>query len=585
MVTNNSSIQFKFIISALITWLLFFSSASYAVNITVRTSQNPVALDDTFHLVYEADSSVDGDPNFDPLTKNFDILNSSQSTNMRLINGNYSLKKTWDLVLSAKDIGKFTLPSIAFGKDRSPSILITVKNSVTPNSTLPNGQASIPAKIFLEASVDNKSAYIQGQIIYSIRLLRTVGITSASLSEPTTSDPDAIIQKLGEDNNYQTTRHGTRYDVIERRYVIYPQHSGQLRIKPVTFEGRVSLTQPRTIFDQFNMIGQLKRLRSRAVTIKIKPRPVNIKASNWLPASQLKLVDDWSANIKQLKTGEPVTRTVTIIAQGQMGSLLPDIKFADINHLKQYPDKAITTDKPGNDGMTGARQIKVALIPARPGDYVLPAIKLPWWNTRTNKAEIATLPPVTLHVSGTATLPAQSQPPAQSVNTPTPVSAHTPAITAVKSMAENSSFWQWVSLALATGWLLTLIYLFVSRTRATPVRRKIKPETPASGPLEKAVFKACKNSQPETIKNALLSWAQRRWPEKHITSLTQLAQQCPANLRDEIEKLNTILYKPTQRSPGFDSKALAKAFKQCKTRRGKSTQKNETVLEPLYKGS
>ncbi len=76
----------------------------------------------------KADSNVD-DPDFSALTQNFDILNSSQSTNMRSINGNWSLKKSWDLALISKAAGIFTIPPIPFGNDMSPSLRITVKHS------------------------------------------------------------------------------------------------------------------------------------------------------------------------------------------------------------------------------------------------------------------------------------------------------------------------------------------------------------------------------------------------------------------------------------------------------------------------
>ena len=67
--------------------LLFTSHTVMAANITVRLSHNPVSLDESFHLIYEADSSVDGDPDFSILTKSFEILSSNQSTNMRSVNG------------------------------------------------------------------------------------------------------------------------------------------------------------------------------------------------------------------------------------------------------------------------------------------------------------------------------------------------------------------------------------------------------------------------------------------------------------------------------------------------------------------
>ncbi len=585
MVTRTLTNRIINLLSVLISITLFvYSSQTFAVNITVKASHNPVSLDDSFHLVYEADSNVDGHPDFSPLEKNFDILNSSQSTNMRLINGHYSLKKAWDLVLIARNIGHFTIPSISFGKDKSPSIRLTIKNSVTSSSTLPNGQASIPAKIFLESSVNKKTAWIQAQIIYSVRLLRTVGITGASLSQPTTSDPDAIIQKLGADTTYQTRRKGIQYEVIERRYVIYPQHSGKLTIKPVTFEGQIDSMQPRSIFDQFQMSGRLKRLRSPSVTVQVKPEPAKTNTQDWLPAGKLKLTENWSSDINHVKTGEPITRTISIVAQGQTGTSLPNLNFSRILHLQQYPDKATTSNQQNTVGIIGTKQIKVALIPAKPGNYVLPEIKLPWWNTHTNKAEVAILPAITLHVTGAITQiappvtpPGNTQPTSRKVSTMPASTGYIPG---------DSRVWQGISLTLALGWIITLIYLFTTRSHEHSDSNNIKPKVAALPPLGKAVLQACNRNHPEAIKNALLAWAQIRWPDQTITSLSQLAQQCPMQLRQEIEQLNKALYNSTTRQAGLSEmhiNALVTTFKQYKKEKRETRQTGEVVLEPLYK--
>jgi len=584
---------------ALLLMLVFtlYSNISWAANITVSTSANPVSLDDSFHLIYEADSSVDDDPDFDPISKHFDILSSSQSTSMRLVNGTYGLKKKWDIALIAKDIGDFTIPSISFGADKSPAIRITITNSVTPNSSLPNGQASIPAKLFVESSVNVKQAHVQQEIVLSIRLLRTVSIIGASLSEPTTSDADAIIQRLGEDNRYQTTRNGIRYNVFERRYVIYPQHSGKLTINPVTFEGRVNANQPRTIFDQFRITGQLKRSRTKAITLNILAKPANITTQDWLPARQLQLVEDWSGDITKAKTGEPVTRTITIVAKGLSAVQLPDLHFDDIAGIKQYPDKPITTDKPGNDGITSAKQIKIALIPARAGKYVLPEIKLPWWNTKTHKVETATIPATTLSVSGAVAQSPQVKRPiptaAETVNDTTNKTPTPPPLT----VTNNEQPWKWLSIALAVGWLLTIIYmLFVaSKKQSLPVN--VSQHTMQSlGSVEKLVLQACKVArkqgkqmnieQLENIKKALLDWAQVRWPNQHITSLTQLASYCSSELAQALQQLNQVLYNHDSNQAenlSHNVEALSTAFKTFKSDKNTTAINENSPLEPLYK--
>ena len=578
MVTGKSSIT-----CALIFISVFFSTVLQAANITVTTSRNPVALDDSFHLIYEADSSVDDDPDFSTIGKNFDILSSSQSTNMRSINGSWSLKKTWNLSVIAKDIGKFIIPAINFGSDISPAIRITVTSSTSPNSVSPDGQATVPAKIFLESSIDKKTGWVQSQYIYTIRLLRTVSIASASLTEPVSSDPDAIIEKISEDN-YQTTRNGIRYDVIERRYAVFPQKSGQLKINPVTFEGRINATQPRTIFDQFRMSGQLKRLRSKAVSTTVKAAPATINLQDWLPAAELQLIEEWSDDIQNIKTGDPITRTITIAARGLTAVQLPDLSFAEIDGLKQYPDKAVIENRAESTGITGLKQIKIALIPTAAGSYTIPEIKLQWWNTKTNKKEIATIPEKVLTAIGSAntniittTEPVQTEPLQGEMETIDNQKQTLPL------SAENKTYWQWSTLAFALAWLLTLTLLLKkSRTLKTSDKNKIKAHSLSLSSAISAVNKYAKNKDAENTRSALIEWARAVYMDDTITSLSQITEHCSTQLAVEIRHLNETLY--SSEKPSWAGKKLLAVFNSETSLNNKQAEKKPAALKPLYNG-
>ncbi len=561
------------------------TSAAQAANITVKTSRNPVAMDSTFHLVYEADSSVDDDPDFSPIYKDFDVLSSSQSTNMRSINGNWSLKKTWQLTLFAKGTGRFTIPAINFGKDISPAIQLTVTDGSSPRGSSPKQkqQATIPAKIFLEGTIDKKIGWIQSQFIYTVRLLRTVNIIGASLSEPQTSDADAIIHKISEDQ-YQTTRQGIRYEVIERVYAIFPQKSGTLIIKPVTFEGRINATQPRTIFDQFRLSGQLKRLRNKAIEITVKAAPKTINLQNWLPASDVQLIDEWSNDIQNIKAGEPVTRTILIAAEGLTGVQLPDLQFEDIKGLKQYADKPIIEDKQSNTGITGYKQIKVALIPARAGTYTLPEIKLQWWNTKTNKKAFATLPETIITAiadinADSTTNIATTSPTATNkipLNENTPTDNKTALPVTIVSGSHN--YWKGLTALFAFAWLVTLILLFKkSKTGDKKDNNQTKHSITAA---TNTVIKNAKKNDPGKTRTALITWAQLNYNNKQLNNLTQISQQCSNKLSQQIRQLNQALYSPEK--PSWNGMKLLTVFKNELSLINKKPHQQASALKPLY---
>jgi hypothetical protein len=558
--------------------LLISSQALAAANITARLSHSPVSIDESFHLIFEADSNVDDDPDFSVLSKDFEILSSSQSTNMRSINGSWSLKKSWDLTLISKRAGIFTIPPVPFGKDSSPAIRVSVKSSTSNNAQDSSGKDAF----FVEVSTDRKSAWVQSEIIYTVRLLTSIPINRPTLSEPETSDPDAIIEKLGQIANYQKMINGVPYSVSELRFAVYPQHSGTLTFKPMVFEGRISSgRRSSSLFDQFMQSGTLKRLRSKSVSVTIKPRPANIPANAWLPAEQVTVDEEWSEDVTQLRTGEPVTRTLTIKATGLTGEQLNDPEFIDVSGIKQYPDKAVVENQRKRDGITGSRQIKVAMIPAQAGRYVIPEISIPWWNTRTGKQEYARLPETVIEASGiAATAPPQAS---VEVQQDSPASDQTAEQATTLTTGDHAiitpGYWPWVSLALAIGWLTTMLLQFRSR-RLTTTAQKPAPLPPIL-PLQRAVEKACISGDATNTKDALLRWAAVRWPDRTVTSLADIADRSPTGLRDQILALNSALY--SRQTGDWQPKALLSAFHGFLSKKQKTKKRPDSILQPLYK--
>jgi len=574
----------------LLIYLALYCTVLQATNITVSSSRNPVAIDDSFHLLYETDGNIDDEPDFSPLSQDFDILSSSQSTNMRYINGNYSLKKSWDLSVIAKQTGTFTIPSIKFGNDISPAIQITVHkntatNNLAPNASSPNNQANTSVSIFLENSLDKKETWVQAQLVYTIRLLRNVSVMGGSLTEvPETNDSDAIIHKISEDS-YQTTRNGIRYDVFERRYAIFPQKSGTLKIHPMTFEGRINSVQARTFLERFRSSGQIKRLRSKPLEAIVNAAPPSINLQDWLPANQVQLLDEWSDDIQKIKTGEPITRTITIIADGLTGLQLPDLSIEEVNNIKQYSDKPVIENRKstGSKGLTGIKQIKIAMIPARAGKYTLPEIKLSWWNTVSNKKETATIPAKTITATGSANAAIPEQ-----INTQTDTPAipqtenklnQSPVIPSTKNA--SGSLWQWISLFLATAWLITL-YLFLKKPKiaATTTHRFLKEKQKSSKSLATIVNKHTQNNDAKQTKNALIQWAKIFFDDKNLNNLTQISQHCQITLSKEITQLNQVLYSPEHAS--WNGKKLLAAFEEQQTHSKQHSKNKTTALKPLY---
>ena len=307
----------------------------------VELDRNRMVEGETVNLTLTVPGDLDGEPDFTPLDQGFDVLDRAQSSHTSIINGHMSSQRVWRLILAPKATGLLTVPPIPVGRLQShPRTL-----KVLPAGSKDAGTES--PRIFIEAEAAPKSPYVQGQLIYSVRIFHRVKLREASLSDPQTEG--ALLERLGEDKSYRAFRNGHSYNVIERRYAVFPQQSGRLGIDAPILSASVaaesqrrnSLSQRffgRDPFAGFPDIGGFfqerrpVRIRSKRLEIEVKPRPTGI-SGNWLPAQSLSLEQSWTPQAAEFRVGEPVTRTLTLKARGLTHAQLPDLVMAAVDGL------------------------------------------------------------------------------------------------------------------------------------------------------------------------------------------------------------------------------------------------------------
>jgi hypothetical protein len=551
--------------------------------------RNPVVEDESFTLTLESSGDVDGEPDLSPLRRDFDIQGQGKSSNFTMINGSVSHKTQWQITLMAKHSGQLQIPSISIGSDRSQPLTVTV----TPASqaqAAPGG-----SDLFLDVSVKPHTVYVQQQIIYTVRLYRAVSLAnSSSLSEPTLPSGDAVVEKLGKDKNFETLRNGMRYKVTERSYAIYPQKSGDVDIAPVVFDGDIVQGGGGGglfALDPFNQSVRHKRLRSKTEHITVKAMPTAFHGRQWLPARSLQLDDNWSPDPPKFAVGQAVTRTVAIMADGLTASQLPALDSAAIDGLKQYPDQPALKDTQDSSGVTGLRTEKIAYIPTRTGKVTLPAIKLAWWNTATDKMEVAGLPARTFTVAP-APADGNAPPPASVLKTPAPavpqqqghqvVTSPSPAPQVPPSTVSERPWWPWIALTLGLGWLATVVVWWWRRRRG-PVRSTSATPEPQDSlrQLEKVLQSSCLADDAAGAKSAVLAWAQRCWPRQPPISLTAVARRCSEPLAAALIELDRALY--AQTAAGWQGQELWQQFAAYKAAKSERIENRDPGLEPLYR--
>jgi len=557
-----------------IAWLLvfiFLCAASSHATVTVLVDRNAVQITDSFRVVLETDQLVSDRPDFSPLQADFKVLGTSQSTNINFINGKFRRSSNWTIDLMAKRAGVLTIPAVVIGNEFSEPVNIRV----TAVDTTPGGTVS--GDVLLEVEVDDESPYVQGQVIYTVRLLRRVQIDNASLTEPRVTGGDVVIERLGDDIAYETRRDGIRMAIVERRYALFPQSSSKITIEPLLFEGR--LANNRSFGFDPRARGQVVRVRSAAIEIEVLPIPADVTGRTWLPARRLLLIESSPDGNLQYRAGEPFTRTLTLQATGLVSSQLPEIGAAAPAGIKQYPDQPVLENRIGDEGMVAIRQEKIALIPSAPGAFTLPAIEIPWWNTQTNRMEHASLPAKTIEV-----LPALGTP----IDRPpsVPVATGEAATVAVSTSpapiaAGGTNAWIWLSLALAIGWFATTLGWLWNRRRSTQKSATRSTAPPSEKKLVAAINAACSNNYADAAKQALLNWAAFQWPGSRVNSLGELAARIDGDFQQRVHYLSQILYG----NPGQDWKEGSLRWAAFDARRHERPQRRSQSapeLEPLY---
>ncbi len=559
--------------------LLFFSLSAHAALIAY-VDRNPVSIDESFKLIVESDQDNNGEPNFDALRNSFEVLGQSNSTNIQIINGKTTRKIQWFVTLIPKRIGNLTIPS--FKVDGLTSKALTVK--VTPARSVPSTKQG--ADVFMQVEVKPTQVYVQQQVIYTVRLYHSVNLAGGSrLTEPEFPDGNAIVKRLGDDREYQTVMNGVRYDVFERTYFIFPQKSGHFTIEPLVFDGQV-VDQQRSggfMFSPFNQSTHHKRVRSDQVELEVLATPAGVIGDNWLPASNLQLVEQWSETPPKFTVGEPVTRTITIMADGLTSAQLPAVQLQLPDTIKVYPDKVVLKDNEDSDGIAGIRQHKIALIPTQPGTLVLPEVKVNWWNTMTQKMAAARLPEQRFTITGTASSIKQAIP-----GTP-PVAAgsaeqikDSPATVVPVMKTDRPGWWPWIAFGLGIGWLTTVLLWWYQSGRhgSKQVTTNNTIQSEKISTIERTLKQACAANDATATKAALLAWAKSYWPDQAPTSLPALAQACAPELSQALLALDRTLYAMDQDT--WLGLPLWQSFQQNKPDHNIATKKTATSLERLH---
>ncbi|MCF4996893.1 protein BatD [Pseudomonas syringae] len=504
--------------TALLLPLLVCTASAQAVELTSSVDRSRLNSGETIELTLESDDVTQfGKPDLAPLEPLFEVRGTRQVNQLNTLNGDNHATTRWIVTLLPRQNGSVTIPPLQLGDTESQPITVQVVES---DAREDNNQQ---APVFIEASLDQTSVYVQAQAILTLRIYHSVSLyDDSSLTPPQIAD--TRIEQLGDMRTYEKDINGLRHGVIEMRYALYPQHSGLLTIAPQTFSAtRVDNQPTQDAATQGPKPGKLLRIKSAEITLTVKPKPMTYPAdAPWLPARNLTLSETWSPEPEHAQVGDSFTRSLTLKVEGLAGSQLPALPATDANGLRRYPDQPVLSNQTSDRGLIGSREEREALVPSRSGAIELPTVDVVWWNTFEDHLEHSSLPARTLHVADNPSL---------QVDTPT----GNPQASGI----DGETLWWWKLSTFVLACTTLLGFGLWWRARWQPAILRAAQTGPSPRTVLDDLKRATQANDPHATRQALDAWA-RQQPE---TLADMAARFVP--LSDALDGLNGALYSET----------------------------------------
>ena len=501
--------------------LLITSLASQAAELRAQVDRSELTVGEIVELTLESDDPVlFGRPDLTPLEEQFDILDTRLLTRQGDDGEPGNLNTLLVIGLQPRVAGQLQIPSLQIGEARSPAITLQVSEA------RPVAAEQSLAPVFVDAQLDQDSVYVQAQAILTLSVYHSLALYDDSRLSPL-EIAEARVEPLGSQRTYETLIGGVRHGVIETRYALFPQQSGELSIPALLFSA-TALDPQATSQQPFGpRSGRPVQVRSPALTLQVKPKPADYPAgAPWLPARVLNLSEHWSPPADKLQVGDSLTRSLLIRAEGLASSQLPLLEpRIQEPWLRRYPEQPRLHNREGEHGLIGSREESSALVPTVAGRIELPALEVVWWNTVEDRLMRSHLPAHTLEVEENPALVVEAAPVVPSA-----------------PRAVEVILWPW-QLATALLGLTTLLgFGLWWRARRLPAVIRAAVSGPSPRTLQDDLRRACQGNDPHATRQALDAWA-RQQPE---TLADMAARYVP--LSDALDGLNGALYSETGHS-------------------------------------
>ncbi len=402
-------------------WALFlvdgvFSSAwSAQVQAVVDRTQVGLGESVTLEVTIEgADGEVDVSGIDD-----FNVISRGSTSSYEFVNGRSSRKMIYNFILIPLKEGRLTIPALSVDVEGKP--LRTEPIVIEVQKKQASGQGD--ADLLLKAEVSDRTPYIGQPITCTFTFYNAVQVIEARFDKP--EFRGFSVAEVDDQKSGNTVINGKRYFFQRVVYVLTPRKEGPLTIEPAQVQCKVSAGRSRrgmpSPFDDFFNRGrvEIRAVQSDPLTLDARalpPVPADRKFSGLVGTFQL------SSHMERtdLAVGDSVTYTLTLEGKGNLLEA-PNVRPAVPEAFKHYDDAPQEEIGLTMEGYQGRKIFRTALVPIKAGEFVLPEVRLTYFDPQQAQYLTIASQPVDISVgpsekSDSRSISAPSSPPGKGRN-------------------------------------------------------------------------------------------------------------------------------------------------------------------------
>ena len=354
-----------------------------------------------------------------PAIDGFDVRFVGPSTQIKVVNGEYSSTKSFNYMLVPRKEGKFTIPSIEVTiKGQSylsrPIVVDVVPASVAAapapagaagqstgtDPSILNDQQAIAERVMMVLLMPASQSYVNEEIPIAVKLyVRELPIQDISF--PQIPQEGFILSEFSRPKQYQEPVNGKTFEVVEFNAHLTATRDGALTLGPAVITGNLLIKSNvrrnpfgNSVFDDDFFAGFFNSyqkkpvtITSRPITFTVKPLPQEGKPGDF-SGGVGRFTFDASAAPLKVKAGDPVTLKMSVAGTGDLKTVKMPV-FKDV-HFKIYDPQIKESD--------GQKSLEQVIVPLNEGQSEIPALSFSYFDTSTGQYATVTRGPFAVEI-------------------------------------------------------------------------------------------------------------------------------------------------------------------------------------------